>query len=237
MRFFIVHELRGVTTPDSGRMRVRAERRMTKAAAETLAGALSSLTGVDEVRANAFVGSFLIFYGSAENRVAILTLLLGAADADCRFGDAAVEEENAPNPSQGLMPLVRYVFVRPFLPWALRVFSSVAGAVPFLFKGLGALLRGSLSVDVLDAAAIGASLLMRDFRTVSMLTLLLGMGETLEQWTRRRSMATLTEVWPSMWKTSGCWWTARKCPCRWGRCARETLWSCTRAAPFPLTEK
>ncbi|MHC5791834.1 P-type ATPase, partial [Streptococcus pyogenes] len=35
--------------------------------------------------------------------------------------------------------------------------------------------------------------IMRDFRTVSLLTLLLGLGETLEYWTRRRSMATLTE--------------------------------------------
>lgn len=79
------------------------------------------------------------------------------------------------------------------MPLALRVFNSVMGALPFLFKGLGALLRGTLNVDVLDAAAIGASPIMGDFRTVSMLTLLLGLGETLEDWTRRRSMASLTE--------------------------------------------
>ena len=175
-------------------MRVRADNRLTRASLETLAGALSALDGVGEVRANALVGSFLIFYKTDASRATVLTLLLGAADAGCKFGAAqAQEQDDDAAASQGLMPLMRYVFVRPLLPFALRVFTSIAGAVPFLLKGLGALLRGSLSVDVLDAAAIGASLIMRDFRTVSMLTLLLGMGETLEQWTRRRSMATLTE--------------------------------------------
>ena len=193
MRFFIVHELRGITTPDSGRMRVRASGSLGSGRAEALAGALASLEGVSHVRANALVGSLLIFYDDAQSRVTVLTLLLGAASANGQFGQADLPAEMEPAPGNGLMPLVRYVFVRPFLPLALRVMNSIVGALPYIFKGLGALLRGTLSVDVLDAAAIGASLVMGDFRTVSMLTLLLGLGETLEDWTRRRSMASLTE--------------------------------------------
>ena len=88
---------------------------------------------------------------------------------------------------------MRFLFVRPFLPFKLRVASSVMGALPFLRKGLASLLQGKLNVDVLDAAAIGVSLLRRDFRTVTVLTLLLGLGEALEYWTRRRSMDSLTE--------------------------------------------
>ena len=167
MRFFIIHELRGLTTPESGRMRVRADSRITRASLETLAGALSSLDGVGEVRANALVGSFLIFYETSDSRATVLTLLLGAADAGCKFGAAQALEQDDVAPTQGLMPLMRYVFVRPLLPFALRVFTSIAGAVPFLFKGLGALLRGTLSVDVLDAAAIGASLIMSACQPVS----------------------------------------------------------------------
>ena len=192
MRFFIVHELRGITTPESGRMRVRASSCLGEGRIEALAGALTSLEGITEVRANALIGSLLIFYDNEETRVTALTLLVGAADAGGQFDIQGQHYESALSPGQGFMPLVRYVFVRPFLPLALRVFNSVMGALPFLFKGLGALLRGTLSVDVLDAAAIGASLIMGDFRTVSMLTLLLGLGETLEDWTRRRSMASLT---------------------------------------------
>ncbi len=193
MRFFIVHELRGITTPDSGRMRVRADRPLGVAQAEALAGALSSLDGIHGVRPNPLLGSLLIFYDTEASRTQALTLLLGAADADGQFDAPESPSAAELSPVRGFMPLVRYIVVRPFLPLVIRAVTSVLGAVPFLFKGLNALLHGRLSVDVLDAAAIGASLLMRDFRTVSMLTLLLGLGETLEQWTRRRSMATLTE--------------------------------------------
>ena len=46
---------------------------------------------------------------------------------------------------------------------------------------------------MLDASAILASLLLRDFRTVSVLTLLLGLGDILAAWTRYHSLNTLAE--------------------------------------------
>ncbi|SDF52865.1 heavy metal translocating P-type ATPase [Desulfovibrio legallii] len=193
MRFYIVHELRGVATPASGRMRVRASSPLAPASAEALAGALATLPGIADVRCNPVTGSLLLFYSDDKARTDALTLLVGAADAYDSLDVPQGPGEGELTPTQGLMPLFRYIFVRPFLPFALRIITAVAAAVPFLCKGAGALLRGRLSVDVLDAAAIGASLLMRDFRTVSMLTVLLGLGETLEYWTRRRSLATLTE--------------------------------------------
>lgn len=193
MRFFIVHELRGISAPASGRMRVRASCPLNAAQAEALAGALESLPGVSEARVNSLLGSLLLFYEDEESRTAILTMLAGACDGiDAQDGsDLPVPVEQAP--AGGLIPLLRFIFVRPFLPMALRIASSVLAAVPFLLKGASALLRGRFSVEVLDAAAIGASLLMRDFRTVTVLTILLGLGETLEYWTRRRSLDSLTE--------------------------------------------
>lgn len=196
MRFYIVHELRGISTPDSGRMRVRASCPLGLAQAEALAGALSTLPGISEIRVNPRLGSLLFHYEDAKSRETALTLFVGAGGVDGPLADMV--DDPAPGPgeatlTEGLMPVFQYVFVRPLLPMALRIVNSVVSAVPFLFKGVRAVLRGALNVDVLDAAAIGASLVMRDFRTVSLLTLLLGLGETLEYWTRRRSMATLTE--------------------------------------------
>lgn len=193
MRFFIVHELRGVTTPDSGRMRVRASCSLGTAKAEALTGALSSLPGVHSVRANPWLGSLLIHYDDSETRTTVLTLLLGAADADGTYPLPDVPPQKELRPLEGFLPLARFLFLRPLLPLTLNIVNSIVGAVPFLLRGAGALLRGALNVDVLDAAAIGASLIMRDFRTVSVLTLLLGLGETLEYWTRRHSMSMLTE--------------------------------------------
>ena len=83
---------------------------------------------------NALIGSLLIFYDNEETRVTALTLLVGAADAGGQFDIQGQHYESALSPGQGFMPLVRYVFVRPFLPLALRVFNSVMGALPFCSK-------------------------------------------------------------------------------------------------------
>lgn len=197
MSFSIVHELQGLDGAAAGRMRVRASRPLSPIPAADLARNLEELPGISEVRANPRVGSLLFFYADQESRVSALRLL-AAHDALGDAGRADLPATMAPllpeePPAGGLLPLVRFFIIRPFLPTVWRMVTSVATAVPFLLKGLGSLLRGRLSVEVLDAAAITVSLLMRDFRTVSVLTLLLGLGEALEYWTRRRSLDSLTE--------------------------------------------
>ena len=210
MRFYLVHE---VVLPSGGRMRVRASRTFDAALADVLREELAALPGVTVSAINPRVGSLLLYYDDAAARTACLRHLLersgpeAAGDASARGEGPAVslspvqpvdgelrlpDESDAP-PLGGFGPLLRFLFVRPFLPVAARMFSSVMGALPFLKKGLDALLQGKLNVDVLDAAAITVSLARRDFRTVTMLTLLLGLGEALEYWTRRRSLDSLTE--------------------------------------------
>ena len=211
MRFFLVHELS--CSNGAGRLRARACRPMTQVQAEILADTLDAIDGVEGVRVNPRVPSVLVLYRHAQARQDVLRSL-AAQDAGA-LNDGSVlatltqelesslerhasgsrlpahdEDEMG---AHGFGPLMRFLFVRPFLPFKLRVASSVMGALPFLRKGLASLLQGKLNVDVLDAAAIGVSLLRRDFRTVTVLTLLLGLGEALEYWTRRRSMDSLTE--------------------------------------------
>ncbi|MDO5484666.1 MAG: heavy metal translocating P-type ATPase, partial [Desulfovibrionaceae bacterium] len=192
--FYIVHELRGLNTSSSGRIRLRARDTQDAARlAETLR-ILQEQPGISQVSVNPRVGSVLFFYNDTQARTAALRLLTGdkaeALPAPAESGAPAIPQEQGPD---GLYPLLRFIFVRPFLPAVWRMVSSVFSALPFLVKGLKALLSGRLNVDVLDAAAIAASLLMRDFRTVRVLTLLLGLGEALEYWTRRRSLDSLTE--------------------------------------------
>ncbi len=61
MRFYIVHELRGIATPDSGRMRVRASCPLNPPQAEALAGALATLPGIIVARVTPRLGSLLFF--------------------------------------------------------------------------------------------------------------------------------------------------------------------------------
>lgn len=90
-------------------------------------------------------------------------------------------------------PLTRFIFLRPVLPVALNAANAVLGSVPLIFQGVKSLLKGELNVAVLDAAALAVSLLRRDFRTAGLLVVLLGLGEMLESYTRKKSMASLAD--------------------------------------------
>ena len=51
--------------------------------------------------------------------------------------------------------------------------------------------RRALEVPVLDATAIGLSLIRRDFATAGSIMFLLGIGEILEEWTHKKSVSDL----------------------------------------------
>ena len=60
-----------------------------------------------------------------------------------------------------------------------------------LKKGLKALLHGRLSVAVLDATAVSVSMLRGDFSTASSVMFMLSLGEILEEWMHKKSVADL----------------------------------------------
>lgn len=92
-----------------------------------------------------------------------------------------------------LSPLARYVFVRPFLPIVVNTVNAVLGSLPIIAEGLKNLFQGKLNVSVLDAAALTVSLLRRDFKTAGLLIVLLGLGEMLESYTRKKSLSSLAD--------------------------------------------
>ncbi|MBO4334547.1 MAG: heavy metal translocating P-type ATPase [Desulfovibrio sp.] len=192
MAFYLVHELKGLKTQKDGRMRIRANTPLPLAATEDLVQKLQKITGISKVQANARVGSLLIFYDSAKSRNQALKVL--QANEKLPAMKKLIGRDTTPQAAMGgFFSLFRYIVIRPFLPACLRMISAAISAIPFLVKGISQLLHGKLRVEVLDASAIAASLYLRDFRTVSMLTLLLGLGDTLAEWTRRHSLESLTE--------------------------------------------
>ena len=80
-----------------------------------------------------------------------------------------------------------------FLPAPLRIARVVWHMVPFLHKGLRCLGRRKIKVELLDALSIGISVGRRDFGTAGMVMFLLEIGELLEDWTRKKSVADLAE--------------------------------------------
>lgn len=102
---------------------------------------------------------------------------------------AAVQESS----ELDFAPLVHWVAIRPIQPMLVNTLNTLLGAVPYVVKGIKSLFQGKLNVDVLDAAAIGLSILRRDFKTASVVMLMLGLGEMLERYTRKKTLEGLTE--------------------------------------------
>ena len=186
MPFSIVHEI-------SGRLRLRADEPFSYDQAVSLAERLDAVPGIEGVRVSPRTGSVLLLYATEEARNEACGLLLELEALPAVEVLPAVAAPAADEGRPSLAPFFRYLFVRPFLPMPLRIFTAVRDGIPFIRKGFSMLFRGRVNVDVLDATAIGVSIAMRDYNTVGLLTLLLGFGEALEQWTRKKSLTSLAE--------------------------------------------
>ena len=80
-----------------------------------------------------------------------------------------------------------------FLPAPLRIARIVWHMIPFLHRGLRCLGHRQIKVEMLDALSIGISVCRRDFGTAGTVMFLLEIGELLEDWTRKKSVADLAE--------------------------------------------
>ena len=187
IKFVIRHEIRG-------RMRIHlSSGRMSIRQADLFSFYLSSLPQVTAAKVYERTGDAVIVYRG--DRKELINAVLRF-----RWDDEALNELAPKNSSRSIGreyqeklvgKILAKLFTRLFLPLPVRAAHTACTAVPFLFRGARCALRGKLAVDVLDAAAIGISMLRRDFGTASSVTFLLGIGEILEEWTHKKSVSDL----------------------------------------------
>ena len=79
------------------------------------------------------------------------------------------------------------------LPASLNYVLGVYGAIPYLLSGLKSLYQKRIDVALLDASAIGISILRNDIPSASNIMYLLGIGELLEEWTHKKSIDDLAK--------------------------------------------
>ena len=75
-----------------------------------------------------------------------------------------------------------------FVPLPIRKVWAFLRSLKYIKKGISSLLNRKLTVAVLDATAIGISLIRGDMKTASSVMFLLRIGETLEEWTHKKSV-------------------------------------------------
>ena len=75
-----------------------------------------------------------------------------------------------------------------FLPAPIIAAYTAVKSVKYIWKGIKCLFNKKLEVEVLDAVSIGVSIARLDFSTAGSVMFLLGIGELLEEWTRKKSI-------------------------------------------------
>lgn len=187
MKATIVHESRG-------RMRLRLNiPRLSVADADRLELWLAGHPEITDVKVFERTGGVIIRY-NGERRTVL--------DEIARFNwDEARDTVSLPAQSTRAInrtfkekligKVLSRVGCRLFLPAPLRMVRFVRHMVPFLWRGLCCLCQGKLKVELLDAISIGISAGRGDFGTAGTVIFLLEIGELLEDWTRKKSVADL----------------------------------------------
>ena len=107
-----------------------------------------------------------------------------------------------------LISKVIYHFGRKWLlPAPIRAIYTTVVSVKYIWKGIQTLAQGKIEVPVLDATAIGVSVLRGDFNTAGSIMFMLGIGELLEEWTHKKSVDDLARTMSlnvgKVWLVSG----------------------------------
>ena len=90
--------------------------------------------------------------------------------------------------------IARRAISRLLLPKTIRIVVTVVKSIPYIWEGLKSLVKGKLKVSVLDATSILVSMLRRDFDTAGSVIFLLSVGDLMDEWTRKKSVADLASA-------------------------------------------
>lgn len=187
MKYVIKHEI-------PGRIRIHVmQTRMSAEQADTLLYYLNSLEYVTQATVNGRTADACVcFTGKREPLIQAIRKF--------RYESVAVPEAVLANSGRKLNEeykeklvgkVVGHYAAKLFLPYPLRAAWTVCKSWLYLWAGLKSLSKRKLEVSVLDATAIGVSILRGDVSTASSVMFLLGIGETLEEWTHKKSVGDL----------------------------------------------
>lgn len=190
MKFIIKHEIKG-------RIRVHIiQNKMTYAQADILAFYLNNNKYVTFAKVYDRTSDATINY--IGDREEIVTLLKHFRYDEVEVPTGLVENSGRELNAQYQEKLVNKVIFRYagrlFLPYPVRAFITTVKSVKYICKGLNCLWHRKIEVPVLDATAIGVSVIRSDFETAGSVMFLLGIGELLEEWTHKKSVDDLART-------------------------------------------
>ena len=187
MRFIIKHETRS-------RIRVRfIQKKMSCTQADIIQHYFENQPMITSVKVQERTQGVTITYQGDRER--ILELLCGF-----QYDTVVVPEYMLDNTGRELNvyykeKLITKLILRVgrvlFLPFGIRKIWVTFRAAQYIYRGLKILAQRKIEVPVLDAIAIGISIVRQDFKTIGSIMFILSIGELLEEWTHKKSVGDL----------------------------------------------
>ena len=190
MKFVIRHE-------SKGRIRIHAvQYRMTYAQADTLLYYLHNQKEITFAKVYDRTCDATISYAGDRERIIELLRNFHYENAEVPTGliETSGRELNNSYQEKLIGKIVFHYARRIILPYPIRVCLTTIRSIRYLWKGLKTLAAGKIEVPVLDATAIGVSLVRSDFNTAGSIMFMLGIGELLEEWTHKKSVDDLART-------------------------------------------
>ena len=190
MKFVIKHEIRG-------RMRIHLiQYRMSYAQADTLLYFLQNDAQVTKAKVYERTQDAVIFYTGSRRE--LISKLQHFRYEYVEVPDGVIENSNRQMNAEYQEKMVEKVILRyaskALLPYPVRACWTTLKSLRYISKGVKILAAGKIEVPVLDATAIGVSVLRGDYDTAGSIMFLLGIGELLEEWTHKKSVGDLART-------------------------------------------
>ena len=189
MKFRILHE-------SPGRVRLKAvQYAMSMEQADLLEAWVMALPAVEHVTVHERLCTLtILFNGSREDLYAELSRFsYEKAEEVCHVFSSLSRRINREYKEKMVFQVLWHYTKRLFFPMPLKQVINTVNAVPRLWLAAKTLARGKINVEVLDGIAIGVSLLTGDFSTAGSVRFLLRLGDTLDEWTHKKSVDDLAK--------------------------------------------
>ena len=190
MKCTILHDL-------PGRLRVHlCCGRMTLSQADVLEYYLRAQDGVQEVRVYDRTQDAVVLYDAERGSVlrALAVFSFAKAEAMELVPEHTSRALNREFEDKLAVAVMRRCISKLFLPAPITTALALLRSVKYIREGLSALWHGKLSVAVLDATAVTVSMARGDFATAGSVMFMLHLGEILEEWTHKKSVADLASA-------------------------------------------
>ena len=184
MKYAVRHEIKN-------RIRIHLDRKkMSFREADTFEYYLTGFDDIRSVRVYERTADAVIVYDCDRSKITdiIRNFSFEETEVPERVFESSGRELSAKYYDRIVTTTILHFGKRIFLPFSIRRIIDTVNTAKYIWRGVKTLRNKHLQVEVLDALAITSAVLTGDHNTASSVMFLLKIGDTLEEWTHKRSV-------------------------------------------------